>query len=88
MERSAGLCRATYARSLLVWMNLKCIISSSLSHRAEWSTVATWKWNVKDEEACGICRMAFDGCCPDCKMPGDDCPLGMGGLLDDYIAIR
>lgn len=20
--------------------------------------------------------MAFDGCCPDCKTPGDDCPLG------------
>ena len=20
--------------------------------------------------------MAFDGCCPDCKLPGDDCPLG------------
>ncbi|KAF3784448.1 Anaphase-promoting complex subunit 11 [Nymphaea thermarum] len=19
--------------------------------------------------------MAFDGCCPDCKFPGDDCPL-------------
>ncbi|KAG5117683.1 hypothetical protein JHK84_043796 [Glycine max] len=19
--------------------------------------------------------MAFDGCCPDCKLPGDDCPL-------------
>ncbi|KAF8093313.1 hypothetical protein N665_0385s0060 [Sinapis alba] len=19
--------------------------------------------------------MAFDGCCPDCKRPGDDCPL-------------
>jgi hypothetical protein len=27
-------------------------------------------------------RLAFDGCCPDCKMPGDDCPIGA------YIACR
>ncbi|KAG5149438.1 hypothetical protein JHK82_016319 [Glycine max] len=27
------------------------------------------------DETCEICRMAFDGCCPDCKLPGDDCPL-------------
>ena len=28
-----------------------------------------------DEDVCGICRVAYDGCCPDCKRPGDDCPL-------------
>ncbi|XP_077865133.1 anaphase-promoting complex subunit 11 [Saccoglossus kowalevskii] len=22
--------------------------------------------------------MPFDGCCPDCKIPGDDCPLVWG----------
>ncbi|XP_019059059.1 PREDICTED: anaphase-promoting complex subunit 11-like [Tarenaya hassleriana] len=22
--------------------------------------------------------MAFDGCCTDCKLPGDDCPLIWG----------
>ncbi|GAA5980702.1 hypothetical protein JCM11641_000180 [Rhodosporidiobolus odoratus] len=27
-----------------------------------------------DEDVCGICRVAFDGCCPDCKIPGDGCP--------------
>ncbi|GAA5873681.1 hypothetical protein JCM1840_002999 [Sporobolomyces johnsonii] len=27
-----------------------------------------------DDDVCGICRVAFDGCCPDCKVPGDDCP--------------
>ena len=37
--------------------------------------MATWRW-VANDENCGICRMAFDGCCPDCKLPGDDCPLG------------
>ena len=26
----------------------------------------------------GICRVPFDGCCPDCKLPGDDCPLVWG----------
>ena len=37
--------------------------------------MATWRW-VANDDNCGICRMAFDGCCPDCKIPGDDCPLG------------
>ncbi|KAJ7380232.1 Anaphase promoting complex subunit 11 [Desmophyllum pertusum] len=40
-----------------------------------WIGVATWRW-VANDDNCGICRMAFDGCCPDCKTPGDDCPLG------------
>ena len=40
-----------------------------------WTGVASWHWIANDEN-CGICRMAFDGCCPDCRMPGDDCPLG------------
>ncbi|KAK1921246.1 putative ubiquitin-protein ligase [Papiliotrema laurentii] len=31
-----------------------------------------------DDEVCGICRQAFEGCCPDCKVPGDDCPLIWG----------
>ncbi|XP_002988801.2 anaphase-promoting complex subunit 11 [Selaginella moellendorffii] len=42
-----------------------------------WHAVASWTWDAHDD-ACGICRMAFDGCCPDCKMPGDDCPLIWG----------
>jgi hypothetical protein len=43
---------------------------------AEWRAVASWSWNVKeDEELCGICRHAYDACCPDCRIPGDDCPL-------------
>ncbi|KAL3620713.1 ubiquitin-protein ligase Anaphase Promoting Complex [Castilleja foliolosa] len=37
----------------------------------------SWTWDAQDE-TCGICRMAFDGCCPDCKLPGDDCPLIWG----------
>ncbi|KAL7685187.1 putative Zinc finger, RING-type, anaphase-promoting complex subunit 11 [Plasmopara halstedii] len=38
-----------------------------------WHGVATWKWGVK-EECCGICRCAFEACCPDCVLPGDGCP--------------
>ncbi|KFM73788.1 Anaphase-promoting complex subunit 11, partial [Stegodyphus mimosarum] len=42
-----------------------------------YTAVATWRW-VANDDNCGICRMPFDGCCPDCKMPGDDCPLVWG----------
>ena len=40
-----------------------------------WMAVAVWKWIANDTD-CGICRLPFDGCCPDCRVPGDDCPLG------------
>lgn len=33
------------------------------------------KAESEGEELCGICRVAFEGCCPECKRPGDDCPL-------------
>lgn len=42
-----------------------------------WTAVATWRW-VANDDHCGICRMPFDSCCPDCKLPGDDCPLVWG----------
>nr|XP_029732657.1 anaphase-promoting complex subunit 11-like isoform X1 [Aedes albopictus] len=42
-----------------------------------WMGVAVWKWLANDD-SCGICRMAFEGCCPDCSLPGDDCPLVWG----------
>lgn len=28
-----------------------------------------------DDEVCGICQAAFEATCPECKVPGDDCPL-------------
>ena len=50
-----------------------------------WHAVAQWHWDIgretptgedeEDGEVCGICRVAFEACCPSCKMPGDDCPL-------------
>ena len=45
----------------------------------EWHAVSTWTWTSNaEDDACGICRLPFDGCCPDCKMPGDDCPIVWG----------
>ncbi|POW03922.1 hypothetical protein PSTT_10733, partial [Puccinia striiformis] len=32
-----------------------------------------------DKDLCGIFRVAFEGCCPDCKVPGEDCPLSFLG---------
>lgn len=48
-----------------------------------WQAIAQWRWDTGqamdeqdgDEDVCGICRVAYEGCCPTCKMPGDDCPL-------------
>lgn len=41
----------------------------------EWNTVATWRWDLPEDDVCGICQVQFDGTCPTCKYPGDDCGL-------------
>ncbi|KIY74087.1 anaphase-promoting complex subunit Apc11 [Cylindrobasidium torrendii FP15055 ss-10] len=51
-----------------------------------WNAVAYWHWDVAsavddfsgEQEPCGICRNPYEGCCPSCKVPGDDCPLIWG----------
>ncbi|TFK47964.1 anaphase-promoting complex subunit Apc11 [Heliocybe sulcata] len=51
-----------------------------------WNAIAQWRWDTgkadqddaDEEDVCGICRVAYEGCCPACKMPGDDCPLIWG----------
>lgn len=40
-----------------------------------WNAVATWQWDVPEDDVCGICQIHFDGACPTCKYPGDDCSL-------------
>lgn len=63
--------------------NLLILIKTTVGNReifnvwifAGWRGVATWRW-VANDDNCGICRMPFDASCPDCKIPGDDCPLG------------
>ncbi|KDR68805.1 hypothetical protein GALMADRAFT_78157 [Galerina marginata CBS 339.88] len=52
----------------------------------QWNAVAQWRWdtgNVEQDDdgegdVCGICRVPYEGCCPSCKMPGEDCPLIWG----------
>ena len=41
----------------------------------KWSAVATWRWDIPDDDVCGICQVHFDGTCPSCKYPGDECSL-------------
>jgi hypothetical protein len=41
----------------------------------KWNAVASWCWDVPEDDVCGICRVQFDGTCPNCRFPGDDCPL-------------
>lgn len=41
--------------------------------------VAAWTWNAADEQ-CGICYNPFDGCCPQCTVPGTACPTVWGGV--------
>ncbi|KAI9480674.1 MAG: RING/U-box [Benjaminiella poitrasii] len=44
-----------------------------------WNAVSEWKWNVKEgDDVCGICHSAYENCCANCTMPGDDCPLIWG----------
>ena len=43
----------------------------------EWNAVATWRWDMPEDDVCGICRVQFDGTCPTCKYPGDECALCM-----------
>ncbi|KAF9786110.1 anaphase-promoting complex subunit Apc11 [Thelephora terrestris] len=52
-----------------------------------WHAIAQWQWDTgntdHDEgdgegDVCGICRVPYEGCCPTCKVPGDDCPLIWG----------
>ena len=67
-----------------------------------WNAVAQWRWDTGNAEqdddgegdVCGICRVPYEGCCPSCKMPGDDCPLSTPEALyantqcsDDTLAL-
>lgn len=45
---------------------------------------AKWKWIDGGDDRCGICRAPFEGCCIDCKMPGDDCPLVVGACKHPF----
>lgn len=44
----------------------------------KWSGVAAWKWEAAEDDICGMCRSAFEGTCPECALPGDECPVVWG----------
>ena len=51
-----------------------------------YGAIAIWKWNgVAVDDQCSICRQPFDGCCTECKFPGEDCPLGLIVLYSPHI---
>lgn len=47
----------------------------------KWAAVATWRWDIPDDDVCGICQIHFDGSCPSCRFPGDECPLRVFSLI-------
>lgn len=62
---------------LIIGTKVICVTDSLVFDFSGWNGVATWRWIANDDN-CGICRMPFDACCTDCKLPGDDCPLVWG----------
>lgn len=44
----------------------------------QWNAVAAWRWDMPDDDVCGICRNPYDSTCSKCKFPGDECPLLLG----------
>lgn len=54
----------------------------------EWNAVAAWRWDMPDEDVCGICRNPYDSTCSKCKFPGDECPLRKLLPLDSCMTMR
>lgn len=60
-------------------------------HVKSWHAIAQWRWDTGADndtedadgegDVCGICRVSYEGCCPSCKMPGDDCPLSASTFI-------
>ncbi|AAS52700.1 AER016Cp [Eremothecium gossypii ATCC 10895] len=60
--------------------------------------VASWYWDVPkelkrdspvyededEEDVCGICRGSYNGTCPNCKLPGETCPLIVGSCHHNF----
>ena len=45
----------------------KSLLQILLIQKLEWSAVGVWKWNVKNETVCGICRNPFESTCPEVR---------------------
>lgn len=51
----------------------------------QWNAVAAWRWDMPDDDMCGICRNPYDSTCTTCKFPGDECPLRT--LYSSYLPV-
>ncbi|KAM1707970.1 hypothetical protein PS2_001027 [Malus domestica] len=69
-ESESDFCSDLPHFSVPIGFSLRSPLSFDRGVCIGWHAVASWTWDAQDE-TCGICRMAFDGCCPDCKLPGD-----------------
>ncbi|KAG5457476.1 MAG: hypothetical protein BJ554DRAFT_2497 [Olpidium bornovanus] len=58
--------------------------------KTSWSAVAVWRWDVEEEDVCGICRNAYGACCNgDCKFPGDDAAiLNVDVSVSSFLGFR
>ena len=63
-----------YATRLSVWNRF---LTCGLCVCACAAAVASWTWTSEDD-VCGICHMALDGCAPGAPGPGDDSPVVWG----------
>jgi anaphase-promoting complex subunit 11 len=53
----------------------------------KWNAVATWLWEIEDQDICTICQLPFESPCPKCKMPGDDC-VPIQGQCNHYFHLH
>ena len=86
-ERGTGLQASSEGYAMKVTIKGMAISPRKTMLMTDWHAVAVWQWKVAQDDVCGICRIAFDGTCADCKAPGDECPLSrlprVQGLLTD-----
>eukprot|EP00966_Prymnesium_polylepis_P089061 2061358-Prymnesium_polylepis.1 len=52
-----------------------------------WHAVGSWTWTTEDD-VCGICHMALDGCAPGAAGPGDDSAVVWGRVCRSRPARR
>ncbi|KAL0264604.1 hypothetical protein SLS55_000554 [Diplodia seriata] len=53
----------------------------------QWNAVAAWRWDMPEDDLCGICRSPYDSTCSKCKFPGDGCPLPHDDRVDSAAAV-
>ncbi|KAH0610303.1 uncharacterized protein H6S33_011830 [Morchella sextelata] len=51
-----------------------------------WNAVASWRWDVPEDDVCGICRVQFDGTCPNSLRQRLDLDRELEGLVSHVSA--